>query len=104
MKYCVSYMMHNSGHLLSNNPDVAISGERTIFAVFWNATSLNWVKGNEPNAVIVHLDKSLVDAERSVRTTGVTVCLAIFLRCKIPARFQFYYHGPDKAGYTVCDR
>ena len=25
------------------------------------------LKGNEPNAVIVHLDKSLVDAERSVR-------------------------------------
>ena len=75
-----------------------------IFAVFWNVTSLNWVKGNEPNAVIVHLDKSLVDAERSVRPTGVTVCLAIFLRCEIPARFQFYYHGPDKAGYTLCDR
>ena len=25
------------------------------------------LKGNEPNAVIVHLDKTLVDAERSVR-------------------------------------
>ena len=62
------------------------------------------LKGNEPNAIIVHLDKSLVDAERSVRPTGVTVCLAIFLRCGIHARFQLYYHGPDKAGYTVCDR
>ncbi len=25
------------------------------------------LKGNEPNDVIVHLDKSLIDAERSVR-------------------------------------